>query len=292
MRPGLRTVALIAFFVLEPLTASPQDSTSIEGASVKGLKVTFIGHATLLIELNGCAFLTDPVFSPRIPGLKRERPPGVGVSDLPPLTAVLISHAHYDHLDVPTLEQLPVDVPIVLPPRTRGLAGPMGGRRCIELGKWKQWESRETKITAVPADHYGGRMMVDSPFRPANGYVIESDGMAVYFAGDTGRGNPFDRIGERFDLDLALLPIGAYRPKWIMRWFHLNPPEALDALRALGADFMIPMHWGTFKLSLEPMDEPAQWVKKAAAEQGLEERVIVLEPGESWSPLGPFPLPR
>jgi L-ascorbate metabolism protein UlaG (beta-lactamase superfamily) len=248
-----------------------------------GLRVTFVGHATVLVELNGHFFLTDPVFSPRVSVVKRERPPGVRVEDLPPLTAVLISHAHYDHLDLATLRRLAADVPIVLPPGVRGLAGSLRGRRFVELSEWKSWEPEGTRITAVPAEHYGGRIMLDSFLRASNGYVIERDGFAVYFAGDTGPTNSFDEIGRRFDLDLALLPIGAYRPRWVMRWSHENPPEAVAAFRALGADVMIPIHWGTFKLSLEPMDEPVRWLEKAAVEQGLEERVIVLQPGESWA---------
>lgn len=275
---------MIIFFVLASTSAADsENNTSIRDHTVKRITVTLIGHATVLIELNGRFFLTDPVFSLRIPTVKRKRPVGLRISELPPLTAILISHAHYDHFNVATLKQLASEVPIVLPPHTKGLAGSIGRRRYIELDEWNYWETQGAKITAVPAAHYGGRIMVDSLFRGANGYVIESDGIAVYFAGDTSRSNPFDTIGTRFDLDLVLLPIGAYRPKWIMRWFHLNPPEALDAFKILGADFMIPIHWGTFKLSLEPMDEPVQWLKKIAAEQGLDERVIILQPGESWS---------
>jgi len=268
-------------FVL--IGSAPSEGHAKDGEqAVKGLKVTFIGHATVLVELNGRFFLTDPVFSPRIPAVKREVPPGIGMEELPPLTAVLISHAHYDHMDLASLERLPADVPIVLPSGTRGLAAPLGERRFVELATWKSWESPGGRVTAVPANHYGGRIMLDSFFRAANGYVIESGGVAVYFAGDTGPLNPFDKIGARYDLDLALLPIGAYRPRWIMRWSHQNPSEALDAFQALGADFMIPIHWGTFKLSMEPMDEPVRLLEEAASKRGLSRQVTVLQPGESW----------
>jgi L-ascorbate metabolism protein UlaG (beta-lactamase superfamily) len=250
---------------------------------VKELEVTFIGHATVLVELGGRFFLTDPVFSPRIHTRKRQARPGLGVEDLPPLTAVLISHAHFDHFDLPSLRRLAPEVPIVVPPGTRGLARSLGERRFVELAAWKQWDAPPgVRITAVPADHFGGRVLLDSFLRPAGGYVIEAGGRALYFAGDTAPGNPFREIGGRFALDLALLPIGAYRPRWIMRWSHQDPYQALDAFRALGAEFLVPIHWGTFRLSLEPMDEPVRLLKEAAAEQGIAGRVIVLEPGESW----------
>lgn len=257
------------------------------GGSVNGPGVTFVGHATVLVEMRGRFFLTDPVFSSRIPGVKREVPPGLDLEALPPLTAVLISHAHFDHLDLPTLERLPPDVPLLLPSGTRGLVGSLPGRRVVEMETWRYWEVPGARVTAVPADHFGGRIMLDSFMRDAVGYVIESGGLAVYFAGDTGPANPFGRIGERFDLDVALLPIGAYRPRWIMRWSHQNPPESLDAFQALGADYMVPIHWGTFKLSLEDLDEPVRWLERAASERGVADRVIVLQPGQSWRPPQP-----
>jgi len=249
---------------------------------VSGLAVTYVGHATALLELAGRFFLTDPVFGDRIPAVKREAEPGLDLAALPALSAVLVSHAHYDHMDLPTLGRLPPEAPILLPAGTRGLVRSLGARRVVEMRTWKGWELPGARITAVPANHYGGRILLDSFRRPALGYVIESGGNAVYFAGDTGPANRFEEIGGRFRLDLALLPIGAYRPRWIMRWSHQNPSEALDAFQSLAADFMIPIHWGTFRLSAEPMDEPVRWLRRAAAERGVSERVIVLEPGQTW----------
>jgi L-ascorbate metabolism protein UlaG (beta-lactamase superfamily) len=275
-------VWIVILFSSVSMSAEAKDQEDIRDHEMKGLRVTFIGHATVLIELNGLCFLTDPVMGARIPAVKREIPPGLDISDLPPLTAVLISHAHYDHFDMATLRDLPTEVPIILPPRTRGLAGSLGDRPLVELGRWEHRDFPGARVTAVPADHYGGRIMLDSLFRPASGYVIESGGVSVYFAGDTGSSNAFQAIGARFDLDLALLPIGAYRPRWIMKWVHMNPPEALDAFQVLGADFMVPIHWGTFKLSLEPMDEPVRWLETVAEEKGLTPRVIVVPAGESW----------
>jgi len=231
--------------------------------------------------------LTDPIWSERaspvgFAGPKRFAPTPIPLEELPPLDAILISHAHYDHLDLPTLRSLPGGVPILLPVRTAGLAGSLGERPRIELGRWEHAELQGARVTAVPADHYGGRILLDSLLRPANGYVIERNGISVYFAGDTGSSNDFREIGARFDLDLALLPIGAYRPRWIMKWVHLNPPEALEAFRELKARTMIPIHRGTFRLSLDPMDEPVRWLAAVAESKGLADRVIVLQPGETW----------
>ncbi len=137
-------------------------------------------------------------------------------------------------------------------------------------------------MTAVPAAHGGGRWLVDSPFRRANGYVIRGAAGTIYFAGDTARRNPFRRIGQRFPVDAALLPVGAYRPAWLMRWVHMSPESALEAFEELGARWMIPIHWGTFRLSLEPLEEPLERLRDLAGKKGLSGRIVILRPGESW----------
>jgi len=257
------------------------------------LRITFVGHATVLIEDGTNRFLTDPVFTSHIAGQKRRCKPGISVSELPPLDAILLSHAHYDHFDLPTLRQLNPETPLILPPRMKGVAAFLGQRRLCELRHWEVWESGNLRVTAVPARHLSGRWLVDTPFRPSNGYVIEGLTGAVYFAGDTAWHNPFADIGKRFSVDVALLPVGAYRPRWIMRWSHLSPSEALDAFDTLKARLLIPIHWGTFRLSLEPLDEPIRRLRKLAARNGLRDRLVVLDPGESWSPaLGRHQLQR
>ena len=136
----------------------------------------------------------------------------------------------------------------------------------------------------MPARHYGGRYMVDTFFRPANGYVIERDNIAIYFAGDTAYFKTFRKIGSRFKLDLALLPIGAYRPAWMMKASHMNPAQTVRSFFDLKADAMIPIHWGTFKLSLEPLDEPLKLLNQLSLQNGLEKRIKVLQPGQSYQP--------
>lgn len=252
-----------------------------ESSMPPGLNITFVGHATVLVQIGGKHFLTDPVFSDRIRVLSRQSRAGLQVSELPELDGVLVSHAHYDHFDVPSLRKIGSRTPLVLPYRTKRFARTLGERELIELKHGEQWSTDGATIRAVPAFHFGGRWLIDSVVRPPNGYVIEHQGKTVYFAGDTARFNDFEEIGRRHAIDVALLPIGAYRPGWIMRWSHLNPATAVRAFEKLGAGFMIPIHWGAFNLSMEPLDEPVQWLKRLVAETPLSEKVIFLNPGES-----------
>jgi len=248
------------------------------------LGITFVGHASVLIRINGSWTLTDPVFSERVSVIRRQSRPGLGLADLPRLAAILVSHAHYDHLDLPTLRRLDPEVPLILPARAKAVARSLGPRRRLtELRHWQSMELGEARVTAVPASHFSGRWLVDTPLRPANGYVLEGPGGTVYFAGDTASDNPFGEIGRRFRLDVSLLPIGAYRPRWIMRWSHLSPAEALDAFESLEARFLIPIHWGAFRLSLEPLGEPVRQLLTLAERRGLRDRVILLHPGQTWN---------
>jgi len=256
---------------------------SLKQVSKKKLKVTFIGHATALIEIGELRIITDPVFSDRISTVKRHALPGLKLDELPDLTAILVSHAHYDHFDLPTLAKMDKDIPIVLPPGLKRLARSLKERKFIELKYWNSCNLESAKITAVPAKHYGGRWMVDSLYRPANGYIIESGGFTIYFPGDTARRNDFEKIGKEFNIDLALLPIGAYRPAFIMKKAHIGPADAVEVFEILNAKMMIPIHWGTFKLSLEPLDEPVKVLKEIINKKGLNNRVIILNPGEAWS---------
>ena len=245
------------------------------------LRATYIGHASVLIELDGQAVLTDPVFSHRISLLQRQSPPGMRLEDLPPLSAIVISHIHYDHLNMDSIRRMEPDIPMLMPRRTRDVTW-RPGRPVTEIGHWETWSAEGMVITAVPAFHFGGRWMVDGFFRTCNGYIFQKDGRTVYFAGDTARFNDFKAIGERFDIDLALIPIGAYRPDWIMRWNHIGPGGAIRAFKALGAKYMIPIHWGAFILSMEPFHEPPLRLMDIAEKQKLTDRIIVLAPGESW----------
>lgn len=249
----------------------------------KELRVTAVGHSTVLLEGDGAAVLTDPVLRDRVALLKRKSPPGLAPADLPPLSAAVVSHGHYDHLDVPSLALLPPEVPLVTPPRATALVPGLAGRRIIPLAHWESVTAGGAEIISVPARHFGGRYLVDSAFRPAAGYVIRLGGATVYFAGDTAWQGAFKEIGRRFRPDVALLPIGAYRPQWFMRYSHIGPADAVRAFLDLNARYFIPIHFGAYKLSLEPVEEPPRRLLEFVQKAGIEGRVALLAPGQSWS---------
>lgn len=202
------------------------------------------------------------------------------MQDLPPVHLVLISHAHYDHLDLPTLRKLPNTTPVLVPPGVDRVVERAGMKRIITLSPWQKHREKDITVTAVPARHFPGR----PPLYPGTGYqgyVIEGSAV-VYFAGDTGLFGGMDDIGKTWRIDAALLPIGAYEPPPFRR-HHMAPEDAVEAARRLDAKLVIPIHWGTFKLSLEPFDQPVPRLLKAAAAAGIRDAVRVLKPGESVS---------
>lgn len=239
---------------------------------------TFIGHASFLLQIGGRCVLIDPVWSARvspIPGLgpKRVRAPGQPLDALPGCDLLLVSHNHYDHLDLPTLRAVRQRW---RPPAATGLdnarhlakAGIHGAR---ELDWWQHVEIAGLRVTYVPAQHFSARTPWDRNRSLWGGFVIEAAGRSVYFAGDSGFSPDFAEIGRRFPrIDLALLPIGAYAPRSFMRTQHMDPEEAVRAHRALGARRSIGMHYGTFfGLTDEPIDEPERWLAATRAEQGV-----------------------
>ncbi len=246
-------------------------------------RITFINHATVLVELGGATILTDPVYSFSIsyflPRLKR---PGIPFDSLPSIDIVAVSHNHYDHLNFRTLRKLGRrDHPSMVVSSGDGrYARRLGFDPIHELQWWESVKEGNVRITCVPARHASGRTPWNRGRSKASGYVFEADGKAVYFSGDTAPGYFFSDIGKRFSLDVALLPIGAYKP---LEWFkdiHLNPSTAIEAFRLCKANVLIPIHWGTFKISDEPMSEPPQLLREEAQRAGLSDRVKILENGE------------
>ena len=270
--------------------------------------ITFIGHSSFLIQTAGHRLLIDPVFATRLMVLRRQRRPGLRVADLPAIDAVLLTHAHMDHLNRPSLRAVTREM------RRRGLAAPLAivprgvedlvrdlGFARVESLEW--WQSTELtgatngthvipfrdnrgsagnlKITATPARHWGARMFRDT-HRGFGGYVIEPvNGPRVYHSGDSAYFGGFAEIGRQLRPEIALLPIGAYFPD-SYRAVHTSPEEALQAFVDVRADAMIPMHYGTFRLGREPMDEPLPRLMRAAESAGVAERVVALREGESW----------
>jgi L-ascorbate metabolism protein UlaG (beta-lactamase superfamily) len=279
--------------------------------------ITFIGHSSFLIQTAGRALLIDPVFATRLIVLRRQRRAGLRVADLPPIDAVLLTHAHMDHLNRPSLRAITREM------RRRGLAAPvaivpggvedlvadLGFARVESLTWWQSTQFENTPraegergrmipielgespkqlvgqdgitITATPARHWGARMFKDT-HRGFGGYVIESaSGPTIYHSGDTAYFGGFAEIGRRLQPEIALLPIGAYFPD-SYRAVHTSPEEALQGFLDLKSEVMIPMHYGTFRLGREPMEEPLPRLMRAAECAWVSDRVTALGEGQSW----------
>jgi L-ascorbate metabolism protein UlaG (beta-lactamase superfamily) len=258
-------------------------------AGATEIAVTFIGHATFLIQI-GIAVLTDPIWSSRasplsFAGPRRVREPGQPLGALPAVDLLLVSHCHYDHLDLPTLRALqarwsPVTATGLGNGRHLAKAG-IGNAH--ELDWWQARVVRNARITYVPAQHFSARTLLDHNHALWGGFVIEAGDHTIYFAGDTGYSAHFREVRERFpSIDLALLPIGAYEPRWFMSFHHMNPEEAVRAHRDLGARQSIGMHHGTFQLTDEAIDAPTKALAFARSTLGVpEERFRTLEVGEN-----------
>lgn len=250
------------------------------------LRVTFVNHATVLIQTEGLNLLTDPVWSERVSpvtwaGPKRHRPPGLRFEDLPPIDVVLISHNHYDHLDIKTLVRLREEHR----PRfhvglgNRALLSTHGIDDVTELDWWETADvSDQLGVTCVPAKHFSGRGLGDADATLWCGYVVRGAGGNVYFAGDTGMGSHFAEINNRFGpFRLALLPIGAYLPNWFMRPVHLSPTEAAELHNTLKPRVSMAIHFGTFALGDDGEFEPVAELRQALK---TESSFWVLELGE------------
>jgi len=240
--------------------------------------LTWIGHASFLMQTRRTNLLIDPNWAKWMKIIKRQRLPGLELHDLPSIDLVLITHAHFDHLDRRTLRRVAEDQPIVVPFEVGSLVRGLGFRSIHELDYWKPFEHALARITLTPCRHWGARMLHDT-HRGFGGYIIELDGRTIYHGGDTAYFDGFQEIRRRFpQIDVALLPIGAYDPP-SGREVHMNPEEALQAFRDLGAHRMVPMHYGTFRLGFEPPEEPLQRLREAAKKQGLEDRITVMTEG-------------
>ena len=295
-----------------PLAGAPSKPSQVSPSETS---ITFIGHSSFLIQTAGQALLIDPVFATRLIVLRRQRRPGLRIADLPPIDAVLLTHAHMDHLNRPSLRAMTramrrrgLSAPVVVVPKgvedlvqdlgfsrietlewwqslqLAGLRKPERHRtHSIEIGRQSslaaQTASATITVTATPARHWGARMFNDT-HRGYGGYVIEAGGQSIYHSGDTAYFPGFAEIGKRLRPQGALLPIGAYFPD-SYRAVHTSPEEAIRGFMELGAEWMVPMHYGTFRLGREPMDEPVERLTTESVRLGISNRVRVLEEGET-----------
>jgi L-ascorbate metabolism protein UlaG (beta-lactamase superfamily) len=239
--------------------------------------ITWIGHASFLIQFNDLNVLVDPNFANWLFFMKRLKRSGLRVQDLPPIDLVLLSHAHFDHFHKPTLRKLSNPKIALMPWGVGDLAKNLGFERVVELDWWESFSQRDWKVTLTPSKHWGARTLHDH-HRGYGGFVLEHQGRKIYHAGDSAYFEGFAEIGEKLRPEIALLPIGAYHPE-SFRKVHMGPDEAVTAFKDLRAKLFVPMHYGTFKLSFEAMDEPPRWLKELMAEQNLTKRLKILDEG-------------
>ena len=270
----------------EPLMGEPKIPPPVIAGDTA---VTFIGHSSFLVQTGGQSILIDPVFATRLILMRRQRRAGILVRDLPDIDAVLLTHAHMDHLNRPSLRAVTREMrrrglpaPIAIVPRAvTDLVRTLGFSAVHELDWWQSLAYNGLSITATPAKHWGARMFKDT-HRGFGGYVIQATGgPAIYHSGDTAYFDGFREIGLRLRPDIALLPIGAYFPD-SYRAVHTSPEEALRAFQDMKSDVMIPMHFGTFRLGREPMTEPLPRLLAAAERVGIRSKIKPLSEGETW----------
>lgn len=246
----------------------------------KAPQLTWLGHASFLFQYRGTNVLTDPVLSDRasplrFAGPKRYTPPALQVAEMPTIHRVLISHNHYDHLDEASVRQLHRrfgdDLCFCIPTGLRQWFEKRGISNLVELGWWQSRAISESEeVFCLPAQHFSGRSATDGNRSLWCSWLMDVGGFRLYFGGDTGYGKLFRDIGELFaPIDLALLPIGAYEPRWFMGPVHVSPEEAVHIHRDIGARQSVAMHWGTFVLTDEPMDEPPRRLRQALADQSV-----------------------
>ncbi|WEK45259.1 MAG: MBL fold metallo-hydrolase [Candidatus Andeanibacterium colombiense] len=268
---------------------------TVPEAQCQNLRITIVGHACVLIQLGGLNLVTDPLWSERaspfsFAGPRRACPPGIAFADLPRIDAVLLSHNHYDHLDKATLRRLVArdDPRILTPLGNDAIVQRAIPRARIETGDW--WDGfalgNGVEATIVPAQHWSARGVRDRRMALWGGFHVRSPFGSACFAGDTGYGDGsiFPAIRERLGApDVALLPIGAYAPRWFMADQHTNPDEAVRIMQALGARRALGIHWGVFQLTDEGRDEPAELLARALAERGLSPECFpAAEPGQAF----------
>jgi N-acyl-phosphatidylethanolamine-hydrolysing phospholipase D len=297
-RPSMRRLDLLRWkFARNPydkrsparVPAVANDGAYLSDAGA-GDSLTWVGHSTFAVQDGGEVFLTDPHWGPRALLPRRHQPPGVPLAAVPGQGFAVLSHNHYDHLDAWTVGQLPPGLDWYVPlglgralrRRRRRAAGELPA--VTELDWWQSVRRGRWTLTCLPAQHWSNRFGSPRNSTLWCSWLLDSGRRRYYFAGDSGYFAGFSEVGRRFaPIDVAFLPIGAYEPRWFMAYPHMNPAEAWRAFGDLGARWLVPMHWGTFDLTDEPIDLPPQDLAAAIAAAGGDPAPVrLLAIGERW----------
>lgn len=244
--------------------------------------ITYLGHASAVIEVDGLNVYTDPHFGPKALCMQRKRPLPIPPEELPPPDAVLISHSHYDHLDLHSFKYFSSHVPVFIPYGLSLFLGRFIRNPVIELAPEASYQLKgRVSIRAIPVQHHGGRLS-GLRLREATGYLLGGNGGNVFFAGDTAYREDLAEITRYGPVQAALLPIGPIYPKWYMRRHHLDPDQAILLGAELDSATVIPIHWGVFRLGLEGVDSSIERLRKRLPQSSVADRFVILEPGEKW----------
>ena len=264
------------------------DLNSINHPMPDAIQVTWIGHASFLIQTGGLNILTDPMFSERaspvsFAGPKRLAPPGMALEDLPKIDAVIISHNHYDHLDADSVMALGNAPRYFVPLGFAPWFAERGITNVQELDWWASAELGGLMFHAAPAQHFSSRTPFDRNEVLWAGWVIETPAGKIYFSGCTGYAPLFEEIGKRLGpIRLSFIPVGGYSPRWFMKTMHVDPPEAVRIHQDVRSEQSVGMHWATFKLTDEHLSEPPVYLRRALQDAGIDEdRFIVMKIGET-----------
>jgi len=244
--------------------------------------ITFIGHSTVLIDIEGFKILTDPILARWVYCVPRFKKAAIGIGDINSgADLILVSHAHSDHLNKKTLKKISRKIPVITHANNRKYIEKCEFDSIIELDYWqkKEFRSGGVKITLIPASH--AKTLPWGPIGSSAGFVIESSEKKIYFAGDTSFSeNIFREVARKFKIDILLMPVGSYSPRWLLKNEHTNPEEAIEALKIIGAEKMIPIHWGSFMLALDTPKKSIKVLSKKIKGTDLENKIEILKNGE------------